>query len=46
MLRPEVTHALPFEPVTALCSGHRIALFIERFLLLRPGRQSWFAAPA
>jgi hypothetical protein len=30
MLRPEMAHALPIEPETALRCGHRIALFIER----------------
>src|SRR2546429_4988744 len=33
----EVVHALPVEAEAALLSGHRIAFFIERFLLLRPG---------
>ena len=42
---PEVVHALPVEPEAALCSGHRIVLFIERFLLLRPGLQD-VRAPA
>jgi hypothetical protein len=36
MLRPEVPHALPFEPETTLGPNHGIVFFIERFLLLRP----------
>ena len=32
MLRPEVTHALPLEPETALGPGHRLTFVIERFL--------------
>ena len=44
---PEVVHALPVEPETALRPGHRIVLFIERFLLLaRPGPRHSSAAPA
>jgi hypothetical protein len=33
-----MVHALPVEAEAALFSGHRIVFFIERFLLLRPGR--------
>src|SRR5262249_26613444 len=32
MLGPQMVHTLPFEPKTAFWSGHRIALFIDRFL--------------
>jgi hypothetical protein len=35
-----MTHALPFEPETTFRSGHRITLFIERFLLMRLGSRS------
>jgi hypothetical protein len=30
-------HALPVEAEAAVLSSHRIAFFIKRFLLLRPG---------
>jgi hypothetical protein len=30
---PEMVHTLPFEPETRLYTGHRIVLFIDRFLL-------------
>ena len=41
----EMPHALPLEPVPALYRGHRIALVIRRFLLLRTG-QHRTSAPA